>query len=356
MEIWALYLPAFHEIKENNEWWGAGFTEWDNVRRGTPLYWGHVQPQIPLHGYYDLSNVIDIKKQCEIAKKYGVDGFIIYHYWFKDGKKLLQKPSEIILKNKDIDVKYSFCWANEPWTRTWDGKNKDVLMPQEYGTRAEWINHIKYFIPFFLDARYQKIDNRPVLYIYSASKIKNFDEMIDCWNEVLLNYGLKELYIVEFISNFNNKLFSDRTSAVMEFEPLYTTRFDISALNKIKRWGCKKIKITDYQNYDNIWKLILKRRRTYKGKRIIKSCFCAWDNSPRKGKNSMVVKNSNPDKFSMYLSQYIDTDREGADNEIIVINAWNEWGEGAMLEPSLHDGYRYLEAIKQIKCESLMSK
>ena len=348
MEFWALYLPAFHRIKENDEWWGEGFTEWDNVRRGKSLFPGHIQPQVPLNGYYDLSRPSDIRTQCEIARKYGVTGFVLYHYWFKDGKMLLQKPAEIILEHKDIDIQISFCWANEPWSRTWDGKNNSVLMQQEYGDESEWIKHIDYLMKFFKDDRYQKIDGRPVFYFYSASRIKDFDKMIDCWNRVLVGNGLKELYIIEFISTFNKDLFSSKTSAVMEFEPLYTTRFDIGIFNKLKRLYCKKRKIIDYQDYDEIWKYILKRDRTYNGKPIIKSCFCAWDNSPRKGRNSMIVKNATPQKFDHYLSKYVNYCRPDAHKGIIVINAWNEWGEGAMLEPSEHDGYKYLESIKRI--------
>lgn len=348
MEFWALYLPAFHKIKENDEWWGEGFTEWDNVKKGKSLFPGHIQPQVPLNGYYDLSKVSDIKKQSAIAKQYGVAGFVIYHYWFKNGKMLLQTPAELILEHKDIDIQLSFCWANEPWSRTWDGKNNSVLIQQEYGGKSDWIKHINYLIQFFKDDRYQKINGRPVFYFYSASKIKNFDKMIDCWNEVLIKNGLGELYVIEFISTFNKTLFSSKTAAIMEFEPLYTTRFDISAFNKLKRLCCKKMKLTDYQDYDEIWKHILNRDRTYSGKTIIKSCFCAWDNSPRKGKNSMIIKNASPEKFKYYLSRYVYSNRPDAYNGMIVINAWNEWGEGAMLEPSEHDGYNYLECIKNI--------
>lgn len=348
MEFWTLYLPAFHRIKENDEWWGDGFTEWDNVRNGKSLYPGHVQPKVPLNGYYDLTKLKDIKMQCDIAKQYGITGFVMYHYWFGNGKKLLERPAEILLSNKEIEINYSFCWANEPWSRTWDGKNNDVLMPQDYGDENEWIEHIKYLLQFFRDDRYHKIDGRPVFYFYSASRITYFDRMIDCWNKVLMDNGLKELYVIEFISSFNKDLFSNKTSAVMEFEPLYTTRFDISFLEKVKRYCCKKLRITDYQDYDDIWRYILKRNRTYQGKTIIKSCFCAWDNSPRKGKNSMIVRNSSPEKFADYLLSYVKSHRKDASDGMIVINAWNEWGEGAMLEPSEYDGYKYLEGIKII--------
>ena len=348
LEIWALYLPAFHRIKENDLWWGEGFTEWDNVRKGIPLYDGHIQPQVPLDGYYDLSKVDTLRKQADLANKYGVDGFVFYHYWFKDGKKLLELPAENLLKNKDIDLKFSFCWANEPWARTWDGKNHDVLMPQDYGEYDDWISHIKYFMNFFKDERYQKINDKPVLYIYSASKIPCFDEMIKVWNAYLKENGLREIFLIEYISTFNTEVFSNLTSGVFEFEPLYTTRFDISIFNKAKRVMCKKLGVTDYQDYDSLWDLILRRKRAYSGKPIIKGCFVGWDNSPRKAKKSMIVKGNTPQKFEVYMRKLINNNRKDC-LDIILINAWNEWGEGAMLEATVNDKYAYLESIKRLK-------
>ena len=351
MEFWALYLPAFHRIKENDEWWGEGFTEWDNVKKGRPFFSGHKQPMVPLNGYYDLANVETLAMQAEIANKYGVDGFIFYHYWFKNGKKLLEKPAEMLLKNKDINIKFSFCWANEPWARTWDGKNKDVLMSQDYGGIEDWIEHIKYLADFFRDPRYHKINGKPVIYIYSASRIPEFDSMIRTWNNYLISVGLKELYIIEFISSFNLDLHSSLTDSVLEFEPLYTTRFDISLFRKIKRLLCKKIGLIDYQDYDHLWSMIINRRRSYNGRGIVRSCFVGWDNSPRKGKNSMVVLGSSPEKFHHYLLKLATSKRNNLSNHLLVINAWNEWGEGAVLEPTLLYRYGYLEAIKEVKTQ-----
>lgn len=348
VEIMALYLPAFHRIKENDKWWGEGFTEWDNVKKGKPLFNGHDQPKKPINGYYyDLSKKEDIKRQADIAKEYGVSGFVCYHYWF-NGKKLLEKPCEIILENDDININFAFCWANEPWARTWDGKNHDVLMPQDYGDRKDWIKHIEYLISFFKDTRYIKIDGRPVLYVYSPGQIPNFDEMIECWNKYLKEHEMKNIYLVEYICTKNPDAVSKYSSAVMEFEPMYTNRFGISNLQKLKRIVRKKLKIIDFANYDRLWKKILKNNRTYGDREIFKGCFCGWDNSPRKGKNSMIVKGVTPEKFKIYLQKLINNKRTHSERNIIVINAWNEWGEGAVLEPSENDGYRYLEAIKNI--------
>ena len=349
MKILSIYLPAYHQVKENDEWWGEGFTEWDNVKNATSLYKGHFQPNLPLNeNYYDLSNVEDIKRQIQIAKEYKVSGFIFYHYWLDKNKMLLEKPVEIFKNKVKEDFEYAFCWANHNWSTTWHGKESKILMKQEYGDEEEWKAHIEYFVEFFKDDRYIKIDGRPLIYIYNVSEIPRFEEMVEYWNNYLVEIGLNPVYIVEYITTRNKEVSSDKSDAVLEFEPLYTTFFDISILNKAKRFICKKLKILDFQNYDKLWNYNIKRKRTYGDKKIFKSCFCAWDNSPRKGKNSMVVKGATPQKFEKYLRKLVNVERKNSINDYIVINAWNEWGEGAMLEPAQEFGFGYLEAIKNV--------
>ncbi len=348
LKIMAIYLPAFHRIKENDEWWGEGFTEWNNVKKGKPLFKGHIQPQEPLNDfYYDLSKKEDIVKQVKLANDYGIDGFICYHYWF-NGHKLLEKPCEIILNNPDIDINYSFCWANEPWARTWDGKNHEILINQEYGEEKEWKEHIDYLIPFFQDKRYIKINNRPVLYIYSVSQIPNFDRMLEFWNQTLKKKGMEDIYLVEYISTRNPQKSSQYTSAVLEFEPMYTNRFKISNIRKIIRLLKKKLGKIDFGDYDYLWNKILKNNRTYGDNvEIFKGAFSGWDNSPRKGKKSMIVKNGSPEKFLKYL--LLLAKKKRSNKNVIVINAWNEWGEGAILEPTKQYSYEYLKSVKKVK-------
>ena len=152
-KIIAFYLPQFHEIEENNKWWGKGFTEWTNVKSGKPLFRGHYQPKVPLNNnYYDLSNISVMKEQAKLAKKYGVDGFCFYHYWF-NGKKLLNKPLEQLIQNSNIDLSYCLSWANETWSRRWNGNEKEILIKQEYGGEKEWEEHIQYHLQFFMDKR-----------------------------------------------------------------------------------------------------------------------------------------------------------------------------------------------------------
>lgn len=345
----AIHLPAYHRIPENDEWWGEGFTEWNNVKSGIPLYKGHWQPIIPLNAYYyDLSKTEDIKNQFETAKKYGIYGFIFYHYWFGNGKMLFENPIRIILEHPEFSGNFCLCWANETWVTTWHGRKPQTLLKQEYGGVDEWESHLQYFLKVFADKRYIKIDDKPVLYIYKPCEIPDYNGMVDYLDSRLKQEGYNGIYIVEYISSKNRELYSIKSSAVTEFEPLYTTFFDISKANLFKRFLCKKFKCVDYQNYDKLWKYNIKRKRTYSGKPIQRGCFVGWDNSARKGKESMIVKDSTPEKFGKYLKLLINNHRKDSDSEFVVINAWNEWSEGAYLEPDEKNKFGYLEKIREL--------
>lgn len=344
-EIWALYLPQFYETEENNKWWGKGYTEWTSVRAAKPLFDGHEQPQIPLNqNYYDLSNVEEMRRQAELAKQYGVSNFVMFHYWY-EGVHLLEKPAEQLLEAPDIDFPFCFCWANHSWTRAWDGKDTEILMEQTYGELEEWEAHLQYLLPFFRDARYTKIDNMPVLFIYRAGSIYRADERIEYWNERLREEGFSGLYVVEYINTFNHKPSLEMSQAVFEDEPNYTCRFELPLIKKAVRLVHKKTKTIDYQNFDYICRLMLKKNRTYGGRMIFQGMFGAWDNSPRKGKNSRILTNASPEKMQDYLIRLLSSSRSDVSN-IVVYNAWNEWGEGAVLEPTEQHGYAYLEAIR----------
>lgn len=345
MKFLAYNLPAFHRIPENDLWWGEGFTEWDNVKKGKKLYKRHQNPLRPKE-FYDLSKKEEVIKQAVQAKKFGIDGFIYYHYWF-NGKLLFEKPCEII-RDSDIDFTYCFCWANETWSRTWDGKNNEILIKQTFGGEEDWENHIKYLITFFKDDKYIKINGRPVLFIYSASRIPYFNKMISFWNSFLNNKGFGNLYVVEAINSFNLTVFSEFTDAVTEFEPHYTLRKKINVFTKGYRFLCKKFAVNEVFGYDFVWKKMLKRNETYNGKTIFRSCFVGWDNTPRKGKAGMIINGSSPEKFEKYLVDLINLNNRNY-SEYLIINAWNERGEGAVLEESEQYGTQYLEAVLNAK-------
>lgn len=349
MKIIAMHLPQYHSIPENDKWWGEGFTDWVNVKKAMPLYKGHQQPLVPLNeNYYNMTDLNTLKNQAELAKKYGVYGFCYYHYWFNK-KLLLEKPCEILLNHPEIDQHYCMCWANESWARTWDGKNSDILIKQEFGGEDDWDAHIKYFIPFFKDDRYIKIDGRPVLFFYSCSRIEKFNEMISYWNSKLNNIGISNIYVVEFINSFNTGNDNIESDVLVEFEPHCAARYNIPNLVKAKRLICKKLGLTDYLSYDYVWKIILNNKNKYGGKKMWKGAFVAFDNSPRKGKKGMIIKGASPEKFGKYLKLLYENKSKNYVDDVIVINAWNEWAEGAVLEPTKQNKYGYLEQVKQLR-------
>ena len=224
MKILAYYLPQFHEVKENNEWWGKGFTEWTNVKKAKKLFEEHNQPRIPLNNnFYDLSEIQSLKWQVSLAKEYGIYGFCMYHYWF-NGKLLLEKPVEMFLNNKDLDLPFCFSWANEPWTNGWVSDDNKLLIYHDNSDPNDWVEHYQYFSNFFKDSRYIKIDNKPVLVLYFPTILSHLKEMCECWNELAKKDGFDGIYLMyqkaasHFDPNFDKSLFD----AGIEFQPGFT--------------------------------------------------------------------------------------------------------------------------------------
>lgn len=347
MKVLALHLPQYHRTPDNDKWWGEGFTDWDNLKKSKPLFEGHEQPIEPLDDfYYDMTNVDTFKFQADLASKYNVFGFIYYHYWF-DGKMLLEKPCEILLEHKEIKNNYCFCWANETWARTWDGHENDILIKQNYSGEKDWEKHINYLIPFFKDDRYIKKGNRPVMYFYSCCRIERFNEMIEYWNKKLSEIGFGNLFVVEFINSFNRGNHPINSDRMVQFEPLCTSKYYVSPFVKFKRLMAKKFNLIDFMSYDYVWKIIINNKHKY-SKPLYRGAFVNFDNSPRKGKKALIMTNASPKTFKKYLLKLINEPKREYDDEYLVINAWNEWCEGAVLEPTKKNGYGYLEAIKDV--------
>lgn len=351
-KIIAFYLPQFHETDENNRWWGKGFTEWTNVKSGRPLFKGHYQPKVPLNNnYYDLSNIEVMDEQAKLAKKYGVDGFCFYHYWFK-GKKLLNGPLEELLRNPDIDISFCLSWANETWSRRWNGNPNDILIKQEYGGKQEWEEHIQYLLYFFRDKRYICIENKPVLLLYRAIEIPKCEEMITYWNLRLKQEGFNGIYIIETLNGAQTESCVKESDALVEFEPMYTIKTGMNIRTRIYRYLFNHLKLyrigfKDCIDYDMIWGTILKRKQNgYK--QIYYGAFPEWDNVARRGRAGLIIRGGSPAKFAQYFKmQYEKSVRVG--NEFLFINAWNEWGEGAYLEADDKYKFDYLEAVKRVK-------
>ena len=365
MKIITFYLPQFHEIPENNEWWGKGFTEWVNVKKAQPLYEGHEQPRVPLNeNYYNLLDPNVQVWQAKIAKEYGVYGFCYYHYWF-NGKLLLEKPMENMLKNRDIDIPFCVCWANEPWTRAWVGETK-VLIPQLYGEKREWKEHFDYLLPFFKDSRYICDDGKPLVVIYRPEVIECLNEMLDYWNELAIQEGFEGLTYAYQNIDFDLKADKDdsRFKYNIEFQPLYA-RHDmfknnhkyIKALRRkvaafveknfgfdLMRYGVGFFNKSNQISYDEAWNKILTRKP--ETEKNVPGAFVAWDNTPRKGERGEIFVGDTPEKFEKYLTQQIIRAKNIYSKDMIFMYAWNEWAEGGYLEPDTRSGYKNLEAIK----------
>lgn len=336
----AFYLPQFHQIAENDRWWGEGFTDWTNTKKARPLFEGHRQPREPLDDhYYDLSDINSLKWQAELMKKYNVYGLCIYHYWF-NGKLLLEKPMELLLQNKEIEMNYCISWANESWTRNWDGGSREILMPQVYGSKDDWKRHFDYLLPFFKDERYIKIDHKPLFTMYLSAQIKNGSEIMHYWNQLAKENGFDGLFVAETLNAKQNKLCMAESDAFIEFEPCYTL-YD-------GYFGHYYLKTLDSFFYDQVWEKILERKKSYGSREKFCGAFVDWDNTPRMGMRGSACIGATPERFKKYLGALAKKCIAEGNDRFLFINAWNEWGEGAYLEPDKCYAYQYLEAIKDI--------
>ncbi|MCF2657077.1 glycoside hydrolase family 99-like domain-containing protein [Lacrimispora saccharolytica] len=367
-KIICFYLPQFHEIEENNLWWGKGYTDWIATKKATSLFKGHNQPRVPLdNNYYNLSDesARTIKWQAELAKAYGIYGFCIYHYWFA-GKKLLEKPVEILRAHAEIEIKYTLCWDSKTWKRTWysDEHEQEILIEQDYGNEEMWKNHFYDLLYYFTDERYIKLDNRPVFHIYQASKIPCLFEMMKCWNELAKQNGFKGMYIVAGGSeNRNDDTLLKSVDAFYNFEPtwsFYKNAKSFLVRNSVIIAGLKKRAnkllrtnfFPDQRDAKAFYKLI-EKDKNHENKKCFYGVFSDYDDTPRRKIKGTVYTNNSSSYFAECLKTQIRKSIE-ENNEFIYINAWNEWGEGAYLEPDNLNGYIYLETIKKVIDEEMI--
>ena len=349
--IIAIHLPQFYPFKENNEWWGEGFTEWRNVTCAKPRFWGHYQPHIPADlGFYDLRMHEARIAQQQLAKAYGIHGFCYYHYWF-NGHLIMEKPLEAMLNDKTEDLPFMLCWANENWHRNWAGKANAVLMEQHY-SREDDVAHFKYLLPFFKDKRYIRIDGKPVFALYKTQLIPDVEEMIRTFQEEARKEGF-ELYICKFEANGcrGKKYMKKGIDAAIDFQPINNDGYRVPYLNFIRlvnklspfyKFGLKY----SYGDY-------VKYRCKHFGEQKYKTYPCVtpcWDNSPRRVKQLYVCyHNSTPSLFEKWFSYVFSHFTPfSKDENLIFINAWNEWAEGCHLEPDLKYKRGFLEAVKKV--------
>ena len=374
----AMYFTQLHAIPENDAWWGKGFTDWDNVRSAIPQYAGHYQPRVPLNNnYYDQSQLETLRGQIDLAKHYGVYGFCHYHYWF-DGKQLLETPTNLILKNKDIDFPFCLSWANETWTRRWDGRNHLVLIQQTHpATRESWKKHYDYLIKAWTDPRAIKVEGKPVFVIYRPNRIDKIDEMLAYWRELAQQDGLPGLY---FIFQKQGELATrnclNSFDALFQFQPfeaINSPTFDKRSIrhsmlfrlvlalpdryqDMLRDIRAKFVKELTFHDYDATWQQIVEIRPDQK-LTTFPGAFADWDNAARDKKRATIFRGASPEGFCKWLSKLVDTmPQRNLPENFIFLNAWNEWSEGAYLEPDERYGYQYLEAVKKVLAGNNASK
>lgn len=349
-KVIAFHLPQFHQIPENDAWWGEGFTEWTNVRKSAPRYPGHPQPSIPLgNRYYDLGVPATREWQAELARRYGVHGFCYYHYWFK-GKRLLERPSEEILASGSPNFPFCFSWANESWTRSWDGSNRSVLVQQNYGTEEDWKAHFRYLLPFFQDRRYITHDGLPLFLIYRPADFPAVDQMMIAWDRWAKEEGLAGICFVKTLTCFDARPARPPFRAAACFEPWLTERRRSRIGGRLKKLALRALyraarscgfDWTFVLSYDVIWRDIL---RQHHGRNEFPGGFVGWDNTPRMGRRSRVIAGSTPEKFGVFMRRLL-TNAVADGAPFVFLNAWNEWAEGAYLEPDERHGHAYLEHL-----------
>jgi lipopolysaccharide biosynthesis protein len=348
----AFYLPQYHPTPENDAWWGKGFTEWTNVTRSKSLFKEHYQPHLPSDlGFYDLRLPEARQSQVDLAKDYGIHGFCYYHYWF-NGRRLLERPFNDVLTSGKPDFPFCLCWANETWSRRWLGEEKNILIKQTYSLEDDR-RHAEWLVQAFADPRYIRRNGKPLFLIYRPHDLPHPEKTIEILRQACLSHGIPEPHLVgvdAHRSRFDyRQLGFDET---LRFEPqLSVLPHFMEDKSTFSKWVHNvklgvinsKLKVYDY----DLARCLMEQQKV--DFPHIPCIFVAWDNTPRRGKDGVIIINSTPEKFAAGLSKVVNSvaDRP-TDERIVFINAWNEWAEGNHLEPDQKYGTQYLEAVKRV--------
>jgi len=347
-QVIAFYLPQFHPFPENDEWWGRGFTEWTNVSKAVPQFKGHYQPRLPGElGYYDLRLPEVMARQFELARHFGIQGFCFHYYWF-GGKRLLERPIETLLASKDESLNFPFClcWANENWTRRWDGAEHEILMKQDHSDE----DHERVFddlLRYFKDPRYIRIDGKPVIVVYRPLIIANVEKMAEIWRRKAAKAELPGIYIVATTAFGFSDPVSIGFDALVQFPPHAVSVSEITADQELLNPGFSGY-VYDYkETVDAYLEILGETREKPRQWPFFPGVMTAWDNVARKQSRGNVFHNASPQDFHRWLAGANKFSREynSPSERLVFVNAWNEWGEGTYLEPDRKFGYAYLWAV-----------
>lgn len=378
IRVIALYLPQFHPIPENDEWWGKGFTEWTNVAKAKPTFKGHVQPKIPADlGFYDLRLPEIRESQAKLAKEAGIEGFCYWHYWFGKGKRLLERPFTEVLESGKPDFPFCLGWANHDWSnKTWNkGKtiqSSKVLMTQTY-IESEYVDHFYDVLPAFKDERYITVDGKPLFYVFDPLSIPDPQKFISIWQDLANKNGIPGIYFIGYTTNiFMHKDYGKGAPTIPNPNesplPLYKTiinkGFDGVNPSGIMRAEFKSKSAFSYAIRKFIAKYLkIEYPQRYSYAKIIQNLFMkddeeayvyplllsTWDCTPRRGKTAEVFHGATPALFKKQVEKVVDMvkDRD-FEHRIVFLKSWNEWGEGNYMEPDLEHGHGFLEALSSV--------
>ena len=356
----AFYLPQFHPIPENDEWWGKGFTEWTNVVKAKPLFKGHYQPKLPTElGLYDLRVPEVREQQANLAKEYGIEGFCYWHYWFGNGRRILERPFNEVIESGKPDFPFCLAWANETWTGIWHGLNNEILMEQTYPGKDDYIAHFNCLLKAFTDKRYMRVDDKPIFVVYRPNALPDIKLFVDTFQQKAVENGLKGVYLIA------TNVQIDWNAQANGFDAITPSNHDklayVKSDSQIRNFYRKQI---NRKRISKVFKKLFKKpTHVYEYKEAIKwfvkdddsksmiypMVIPNWDNTARSGVNGFVLHNSTPDLFKQVMQKAINKVKDlPADNRIVFIKSWNEWAEGNYIEPDRKYGRKYLEVIKEL--------
>jgi hypothetical protein len=370
----AYYLPQYHPVPENDKFWGKGFTEWTNVAKAKPLFKGHYQPQIPADlGFYDLRIPEVRKEQARLAKKAGVEGFCYWHYWFGNGKKVLDMPFNEVLTSGEPDFPFCLGWANHSWTtKTWEkGKSfttETMIFEQLYPGDEDYVAHFYEVLPAFKDKRYITVEGKPLFVIFDTVAFKDAAHFIELWNELAVKNGLKGIY---FVGRCDALPVMDK-NALKDIDKLTKPRYDEVLKKGYNGINSVTLKYAEFKHSGILHKAVHSMLRRYFGGIVLdkykyediianfvtpedyEDCIYPQliprrDRSPRSGRKAMIYYDSTPEKFRVAAEKAVKcVEKRDMDHRLIFLNAWNEWGEGAYMEPDLKFGHGYIDVLKEV--------
>lgn len=357
-----MYLPQYHCIPENDLFWGKGFTDWTTVKNAKPLFKGHQQPRIPISGkYYDLSLEKDVVWQAKLAQEYGIYGFGVYHYWFNNEKNILTKPAEIIRDNEEVRINYYLAWDNANWKRSWSNvagndwspifdektqqkKGPVILIEYILGKEKDWENHFNHLLSHFKSDKYIKVDNQPLFMIYNYDE--EIEQMCQYWDKLAIKHGFDGIC---FIMKIKENIIIPENRLRFKYEPIYSGWRQLPFIRRVENRLRRMFNIQAREyicDYDTIWENLLVQAKADVNKYVLHGGFVGYDDTPRRGKRGTVILGATPLKFQKYLKELLKISSE-QDKPFVFITAWNEWGEGAYLEPDTLTGYEYLKSMKE---------